>query len=173
MPPLLILVGPPGSGKSTAARLVSARLGTTWRDTDKDIEKVAGSGISDIFVDYGEERFRELEAAAVLTALVEHEGVLAVGGGAVLDAGTRAQLKGRTVVFLDVTIKDAAQRVGFNRDRPLLLGNPRAQWIRLMEQRRPLYEEIATITVVTDGKTADQVAADVVTQLEDCAPGTN
>jgi shikimate kinase len=162
MPPRLILVGPPGSGKSTAARLVATRLGTTWRDTDKDVENVAGSTISDIFVDHGEEKFRELESAAVSTALAEHDGVLAVGGGAVLDAGTRAQLNGRTVVFLDVAIKDAAQRVGFNRDRPLLLGNPRAQWIRLMEQRRPLYEEIATYTVTTDGKTADEVADEIV-----------
>jgi shikimate kinase len=165
MPPLLILVGPPGSGKSTAARLVAARLGTTWRDTDKDVERVAGSTISDIFVDHGEEKFRELESAAVSTALVEHDGVLAVGGGAVLDDGTRTQLNGRTVIFLDVAIKDAAQRVGFNRDRPLLLGNPRAQWIRLMEQRRALYEEIATYTVTTDGKSPDEVADEIVARV--------
>lgn len=161
MPPRLILVGPPGSGKSTAARLVAERLGTTWRDTDADVEQGAGSTISDIFVDHGEERFRELESAAVRTALAEHDGVLAVGGGAVLDAGNRAALDGRTVVFLDVAIKDAAARIGFNRDRPLLLGNPRAQWIRLMEQRRPLYEEIATTTVETDGKTPDEVADEI------------
>jgi shikimate kinase len=162
MPPRLILVGPPGSGKSTAARLVAARLGTTWRDTDDDVEQASGSTISDIFVDHGEEAFRNLEAAAVSAALAEHDGVLAVGGGAILDAGTRAQLKGRTVVFLNVAIKDAAQRIGFNRDRPLLLGNPRAQWIRLMEQRRPLYEEIATTIVETDNKTPEEVADEVV-----------
>jgi shikimate kinase len=162
MPPRLILVGPPGSGKSTAARLVAQRLGTAWRDTDHDVEQVAGSTIADIFVDHGEARFRELESAAVTRALAEHDGVLAVGGGAVLDSETRAQFTGRTVVFLDVAIKDAAQRVGFNRDRPLLLGNPRAQWIRLMEQRRPLYEEIATTTVETDGKTPDEVADEIV-----------
>jgi shikimate kinase len=162
MPPQLIIIGPPGSGKSTAARLVAQRLRTTWRDTDDDVEREMGSTISDIFVDHGEETFRNLEAAAVTTALAEHEGVLAVGGGAILDAGTRAQLKGRTVVFLNVAIKDAAQRIGFNRDRPLLLGNPRAQWIRLMEQRRPLYEDIATITVETDNKTPEEVADEVV-----------
>ncbi|MDQ1668814.1 MAG: shikimate kinase [Actinomycetota bacterium] len=162
MPPRLVLVGPPGSGKSTAARLVADRLGTTWRDTDVDVEQQAGSSISDIFVDHGEERFRELEAAAVRAALAEHDGVLAVGGGAVLDDTTRASLAGRAVVFLDVTIKDAAQRIGFNRDRPLLLGNPRAQWIRLMEERRPLYEAVATLVVDTDGKTPDEVADEIV-----------
>ncbi|MDQ1618785.1 MAG: shikimate kinase [Actinomycetota bacterium] len=162
MPPRLVLVGPPGSGKSTAARLVAGRLGTSWRDTDVDVEQQAGSSISDIFVDHGEERFRELEAAAVRAALAEHDGVLAVGGGAVLDDTTRASLAGRAVVFLDVTIKDAAQRIGFNRDRPLLLGNPRAQWIRLMEERRPLYEAVATLVVDTDGKTPDEVADEIV-----------
>jgi shikimate kinase len=165
MPPRLVLVGPPGSGKSTAARLVADRLGTTWRDTDVDVEQQAGSSISDIFVDHGEERFRELEAAAVRAALADHDGVLAVGGGAVLNDTTRASLAGRTVVFLDVTIKDAAQRIGFNRDRPLLLGNPRAQWIRLMEERRPLYEAVATLVVDTDGKTPDEVADEIVAGL--------
>jgi shikimate kinase len=165
MPPRLVLVGPPGSGKSTAARLVADRLGTSWRDTDVDVEQQAGSSISDIFVDHGEQRFRELEAAAVRSALAEHDGVLAVGGGAVLSDTTRASLEGRTVVFLDVTIKDAAQRIGFNRDRPLLLGNPRAQWIRLMEERRPLYEAVATLVVDTDGKSPDEVADEIVARV--------
>jgi shikimate kinase len=98
----------------------------------------------------------------VTRALAEHDGVLALGGGAVLDEGTRAALAGRTVVFLSVDVKDAASRVGFNRDRPLLLGNPRAQWLRLMQKRRPLYDEVATATVGTDGRTPDQVADDVV-----------
>ena len=88
--------------------------------------------------------------------------MLAVGGGAVLDEGTRELLRGRTVVFLDVGIKDAASRIGLNRDRPLLLGNPRAQWIRLMEARRPLYEAVATVTVLTDGRTPDEVAEEIV-----------
>ena len=165
MAPRVVLVGPPGSGKSTAARLVAARLGATARDTDEDVERAAGQSIGDLFVEHGEVEFRAREAAAVAAALREHEGVLAVGGGAILDERTRAALAGLTVVFLDVEIKDAASRIGFNRDRPLLLGNPRAQWIRLMADRRPLYEQVATHRVVTDGKTPEQVAEEVADLL--------
>lgn len=165
MPPRVVLVGPPGSGKSTAARLLAERLGTSWRDTDIDVEQLAGASISDIFVDHGEERFRELEARAVETAIAEHDGVLAVGGGAVLDDTTRARLDGLMVVFLDVSITDAAKRIGFNRDRPLLLGNPRAQWIRLMAARRGFYEQVAGATVVTDGKSPDEVADEIAERV--------
>jgi shikimate kinase len=162
MAPLVVLVGPPGSGKSTAARLVAQRLATSWRDTDDDVETAAGTTISDIFVEHGEQRFRELEQAAVSAALSEHDGVLAVGGGAILDESTRDRLTGRPVVFLDVTIADAARRIGFNRDRPLLLGNPRGQWTKLMADRRPLYEQVASATVQTDGKSPDEVADEIV-----------
>jgi shikimate kinase len=162
MAPVLVIVGPPGAGKTTAAREVADRLGVGFRDTDADIEAVAGVTVADIFVEHGEARFRALERAAVSAALAEHDGVLAVGGGAVLDADTRESLTGRPVAFLDVGIKDAASRIGLNRDRPLLLGNPRAQWIRLMEQRRPFYEEVAATTVSTDNRSPDQVADDLV-----------
>ena len=162
MPPVVVIVGPPGSGKTTTARAVAARTGLASRDTDEDVEARTGSRIGDLFVEHGEEHFRALEREAVAAALTEHDGVLAVGGGAVLDEETRELLRGRTVVFLDVGIKDAASRIGLNRDRPLLLGNPRAQWIRLMEARRPVYESVATVTVLTDGRTPDEVAGEIV-----------
>jgi shikimate kinase len=161
MPPRVVLVGPPGSGKSTAARLVAGRLGAAARDTDDDVSALAGTTISDIFVEQGEDVFRRLERDAAALAIAEHDGVLALGGGSVLDDTTRKQLQGLTVVFLDVGIKDAASRIGFNRDRPLLIGNPRAEWIRLMEARRHLYDEVATARVDTDGKSADEVADEV------------
>lgn len=165
MAPVVVIVGPPGAGKSTTARAVAERLGVASRDTDDDVEAATGTTIGDLFVERGEEHFRELEKTAVAAALHQHDGVLAVGGGAVLDAGTREALKQCTVVFLDVGIKDAALRIGLNRDRPLLLGNPRAQWIRLMEQRRPLYEDVAAVTVATDGRTVDEVADEVVSKV--------
>jgi shikimate kinase len=165
MAPRLVFVGPPGSGKSTIVRLVADRWSTTWRDTDDDVEATAGASIGDIFIDHGEAHFRALEAAAVAAALQEHDGVLAVGGGAILDERTRALLGPEQVVFLDVDITDAAKRIGFNRDRPLLLGNPRAQWIRLMAARRPLYEQVATYTVTTDGKSPEEVADEVLARV--------
>lgn len=165
MAPRAVIVGPPGSGKSTVARLVGERLGLPVRDTDDDVEAAAGATVGDVFVERGEDGFRELERTAVAEALAEHDGILALGGGSVLDPGTRELLRDRTVVFLDVGIKDAASRIGLNRDRPLLLGNPRAQWLRLMEARRPVYEEIATVRVDTDGRSADEVAAEVLREL--------
>jgi shikimate kinase len=168
---VVVLVGPPGAGKTTVGALVAARLAVPFRDTDADVESQTGRSVADIFVDSGEDEFRALERAAVARALAEHEGVLAVGGGAVLDEGTRAILADHAVVFLSVEVKDAASRVGFNRDRPLLLGNPRAQWLRLMEARRPLYEQVAVATVPTDGRTPDEVADDVVQAVASQQPG--
>nr|MCU0266047.1 AAA family ATPase [Actinomycetes bacterium] len=126
MAPVVVVVGPPGAGKTTVGRLVAERLGVAFRDTDTDVEAAAGASVADVFVTEGEAGFRALERTAVAAALADHDGVLALGGGAVLDPGTRDRLVGRTVVFLDVGVADAARRVGFNRDRPLLLGNPRA-----------------------------------------------
>lgn len=169
--PVAVLVGPPGSGKSTVARELARRLGVEARDTDADVEATAGRSIADIFVDDGEPAFRELERQAVEAALAGHDGVLALGGGAVLDPRTEARLAGHEVVFLDVRIGDAARRIGFNRERPLLLGNPRAQWTQLMAARRPVYERVATLRVETDGLTPAEVAEAVLTRLQERAAG--
>jgi shikimate kinase len=159
-----VLVGPPGAGKTTVGGLLAARYGVGFRDSDADIELAAGKSVPDIFVDHGEEHFRTLEHEAVGKALAEFGGVLALGGGAVLNSDTRALLNGHTVVFLDVELADAVRRVGLDAPRPLLLGNPRARWRELMEQRRPLYTEVAVHTVQTAGRTPDEVA-EAVTAL--------
>ncbi|MGW6200156.1 shikimate kinase [Kribbella sp. NPDC055110] len=165
MSPVVVLVGPPGSGKSTIAALLAKRLGVPHRDTDTDIEAGAGKPISDIFVDEGEPHFRKLERSAIAAALQSDGEVLSLGGGAILDPATRADLAGHTVVFLDVSLGEAAKRVGLSVARPLLLGNVRTQLRNLMEARRPLYGEVAKQTVLTDGKTPDQIADEILEHL--------
>lgn len=162
MSPHVVIVGPPGAGKTTVGTLLASRLGVPFRDTDDDVERAAGKPIGEIFLDDGEPAFRALERAAVGDAVATHDGVLAVGGGAVTDLGTRALLDGQRVVFLDVGLADAASRIGLNRDRPLLLGNPRAQLKRLLDERRPLYVQVATSTVDTAGRTPDEVVEEVL-----------
>ncbi|WP_282088863.1 3-dehydroquinate synthase [Streptomyces tendae] len=155
--PLIVLVGPMGVGKSTVGQLLAERLGTGYRDTDEDIVTAQGRAIAEIFVDEGEAAFRTLEKEAVRTALAEHEGVLALGGGAILDADTRALLAGQRVVYLSMDVEEAVKRTGLNAARPLLAVNPRKQWRELMEARRHLYEEVATAVVATDGRTPEEV----------------
>lgn len=164
--PRVILIGPPGGGKSSAALSLGARTGWMVRDTDDDIVVLAGKSITEIFFDEGESYFRELEREAVTTALAVHTGILALGGGAVLDPLTQSALAayvkgGGVVVFLDVSLSAAAPRVGFNRSRPLLLGNPRAQWQKMMNARRPVYESVSTMQIETDKLSTKQVAAQI------------
>jgi shikimate kinase len=165
MSPAVVLVGPPGAGKTTVGELLAARLGTTFRDTDADIVATAGREIPEIFVDDGEDAFRALERAAVATALANHDGVLALGGGAVLAEETRALLRGHVVVYLSVGLSDAVSRVGLGSGRPLLNINPRATLRFLLDQRRPIYEQVATHIVVTDGRKPEEIAEEILSAL--------
>jgi shikimate kinase len=156
--PRVVLVGPMGAGKTTVGALLADRWNVAARDTDADVEALDGRTVADIFVESGEPVFRELERKAVADALASHDGVLALGGGAVLDPATRALLAGHTVVFLRVGLADAAQRVGLGSARPLLLGNVRSQMKAILDDRGPVYEAVATVVVDTDGRTPGQVA---------------
>ncbi|MFE0475732.1 shikimate kinase [Streptomyces sp. NPDC058947] len=163
--PLVVLVGPMGVGKSTVGRLLAERLGVSYRDTDDDIVAEQGRTIAEIFVDEGEAAFRAVEARAVARALAEHDGVLALGGGAVLDPRTRALLAGRPVVFLDVDADEAVRRIGRDPGRPLLAGDPRRHWRALAAARRPLYREVARAVVDTSGRAPGGVVEAVLAAL--------
>ncbi|SOE03233.1 shikimate kinase [Blastococcus haudaquaticus] len=174
--PLLVLVGPPASGKTTVGTALADALGTGFRDTDHDIESATGSPVADLFVSQGEPYFRALEEEAVAAGLAQHDGVLALGGGAVTSAATRELLvsygrDGGTVVWLDVDLPSAAKRVGLSRDRPILGVNPRAMLRHMLETRAPLYGEVATLTVQTGGRVPEDVVAEIVAGLSPAGTG--
>ena len=164
MTPRAILIGPPGAGKSSIGAALAAKLQTDFSDTDTLIEKESGKKVSQIFIEDGEAAFRELESAVCARALQEKEGVLALGGGAVIAPETRALISasGSKVIFLDVSLKVAAPRIGFNRDRPLLLNNPRQQWQVLMDARRPIYEALATLSCEVGDKSVKVIVNELL-----------
>jgi len=164
----LVLIGPPGSGKSTVGRSLSRRLKRTFIDTDSMIEEKSGKKISEIFVDQGEETFRDLEFTILQEVLKIPNSVISLGGGAPVKEEAQILIMNSEifVIFLDVSLATAAPRVGFNRDRPLLLGNPRAQWQSLNEIRRPIYEKLASISVKVDDMSVDQIAGEISTAYE-------
>jgi shikimate kinase len=164
--PNVVLIGPPGAGKSSVGPLVARRLGARFRDTDAEIAAAAGKPVGDIFIEDGEQAFRELEHAAATAALrqqAERGGVLALGSGAVLDGTVQRLLgaPGTQVVYLAAEFRTVARRTGLDRPRVVVPGNPRGRLRAMLEQRRPLYRRLATVTVATDDLDPEEVAAEV------------
>lgn len=171
MSPAVVLVGAPGAGKSTVGKRVARELGVDFVDTDALIVERAGKPIAEIFVDDGEEAFRALEEDVVAQALATQQGVVALGGGAVLSERTQALLRSERVVWLNVNLADAARRVGMNTARPLLLGNVRTQLKALLDARTPIYRSVSTIEIDTTGRRVREIVDEIVVALGDRASG--
>jgi shikimate kinase len=161
-----VFVGAPGAGKTTVGQAVADLLGVPFSDTDAIIEARAGKPIPEIFFDDGEDAFRAMERSVIADALAEFDGILSLGGGAILDEGTRALLASQNVVYLSVELSDAVKRVGLGSGRPLLAVNPRATLKYLLDQRRPLYASVATHTIGTDGREPEEIADEVAALLK-------
>jgi len=163
----IVLIGAPGSGKSTVGMALAAHLQWPFVDTDALIEMKESKKITDLFVENGEEYFRGIEFQVLEEVLKEPSAVISLGGGAPISESAQMSLlsSDSTIVFLDVSLATAAPRVGFNRDRPLLLGNPRAQWQALSDQRRPIYEKLATLSIKVDDVTVDEIIAIIESSL--------
>jgi shikimate kinase len=163
----IVLIGPPGAGKTSIGKALSKELELAFIDSDTEIERISGKTISEIFVDQGEAVFRKTEVETVTRILAEFEGVVALGGGAPINPEIQKVLLNSEypVIFIDVSISQAANRIGFNKDRPLLMINPRQQWLHLMSERRPIYEKLATITVSSDNSKPAEVAKTITDKI--------
>ena len=164
----IVLIGPPGAGKSSIGKSLAKELSLPFIDSDTEIEKSSGKKISEIFVDDGEAYFRALEVEKVKQLLQDFEGVVSLGGGAPINTEISQILESASypVIFIDVSIAQAAVRIGFNKDRPLLLINPRQQWMNLMSVRRPVYEKLASDTVSSDSKKPHEVSKIIVEKIK-------
>jgi shikimate kinase len=163
----IVLIGAPGSGKSTIGSALAAHLQWPFVDTDALIELKESKKITDLFVENGEGYFRAIEFETLQEVLKEESAVISLGGGAPISERAQDALASSDsiIVFLDVSLATAAPRVGFNRDRPLLLGNPRAQWQSLSDQRRPIYEKLATQSIKVDDMTVDEIISIIESEL--------
>lgn len=165
MSPMAVIIGAPGAGKTTVGRRLAEALDVTFCDTDQVISHAAGKSIPDIFVEDGEQEFRRRERLAVVEALGTEEGVVSLGGGAVTDASIREALEDHRVIWLRVSVSQAAARVGLTGARPLLMGNVRGRLVTLLEERTPLYEEVADIVIDTDGRSVEDIVDDLRDQV--------
>lgn len=164
--PVVILIGPPGAGKTTVGRALAERLGVAFRDTDADVVRTTGREIADIFTKSGEAAFRSLEREAVAAAVAEHEGVLALGGGAVMDPSTQQVLTGQRVVFLSISMPVGVRRTGMSQQRPMFVGvNARGTFKALLEQRLPIYRSLATMEIDADRMTVDEIVERIVVEF--------
>jgi shikimate kinase len=158
----IIFIGPPGSGKSSVGKEVAAMLKLSHIDTDQLIEEKSGKRISDIFLDDGEPAFRRMEREIVLEVLQQDNCVISLGGGSVIDSEVADKLRVEpNVIHLEVSISNAAPRVGFNAERPLLVANPRQQWLKLMEDRKPIYEGLGRKRISTDNRKPREIAREI------------
>lgn len=164
----IVLIGPPGAGKSSIGKALAKELSLNFIDSDSEIEKISHKKISEIFIEDGEPAFRLLEVDVVRKVLSDFEGVISLGGGAPINKEIQDLLVDANypVVFIDVSIAQAATRIGFNKDRPLLLVNPRQQWISLMNERRPIYEKLASQTISSDNQKPHEVAKQISDKLK-------
>ena len=165
--PVAVLVGPPGAGKSTIGRRLAHALGVDLFDTDAAIEKETGRSIPEIFAADGEPGFRKIEERIVRKAILNQTGIVSLGGGAILSRNTRTLLKGKTVVYLEISVAEGLRRTGSSKGRPLLAGNDAgAKYRTLMRRRRPLYRQVATIRVRTDGRSPGRVVKQILAKLD-------
>jgi shikimate kinase len=157
-----------GSGKSTIGKAVAIALGLPFRDTDSIIEEREEMPVSQIFIDKGEDYFRTVEKKVLRDELLNDGSILALGGGAPISVDAQSALKvsSAPVIYLDISLASVAPRIGFNRDRPLLLHNPRGQWQTLMEVRRPIYESIANVVIDVNGKSQKQIVEEALGALK-------
>ncbi len=167
MAPRVILIGPMGSGKTTIGSLLAQKLNLEFRDTDQIIEREEGKTVSQIFLDEGEDAFRVIEKRVLRQELLTDGTVLSLGGGAPISIDAQSALRAIAshILFLDISLSTVAPRIGFNRDRPLLLNNPRGQWQTLMEARRPIYESIADTTINVDDKSEEEIVTIALSNL--------
>ena len=169
MAPRVILIGPMGSGKTTIGSLLAEKLGLAFRDTDHLIEEQEEKPVSQIFLDQGEDVFRAIEKKVLRDELLTDGTVLSLGGGAPISIDAQSALRAISsyIIFLDISLSTVVPRIGFNRDRPLLLNNPRGQWQTLMEARRPIYEALADVTINVDDKSEEEIVTIAFSSLEE------